>query len=68
MDHDFDLGIYTQEHNKILDLTASIDLFYKPSGAGGGDLGVIISDDALKMKTLGNELSNMNHYVIDLRK
>ena len=68
LDHDFDLGIYTQEHNKILDLAESIDLFYKPSGAGGGDLGVIISDDALKMKKFSNELSNMNHYVIDLRK
>ena len=68
LDHDFDLGIYTQEHNKILDLAESIDLFYKPSGAGGGDLGVIISDDALKMEKFGNELSNMNHYVIDLRK
>ena len=68
LDHDFDLGIYTQEHNKILDLAESIDLFYKPSGAGGGDLGIIISDDALKMEKFGNELSNMNHYVIDLRK
>ena len=68
LDHDFGLGIYTQEHNKILDLADSVDLFYKPSGAGGGDLGVIISDDALKMKTFSNELSNMNHYVIDLRK
>ena len=68
LDHDFDLGIYTQEHNKILDLAESVDLFYKPSGAGGGDLGVIISDDALKMKKFGNELSNMNYYIVDLRK
>ena len=68
LDHDFDLGIYTQEHNKILDLAESVDLFYKPSGAGGGDLGVIISDDALKIKKFSNKLANMNHYVINLRK
>ncbi|MDC0186070.1 hypothetical protein OAK03_04475 [Gammaproteobacteria bacterium] len=68
LDHDFDLGIYTQEHNKILDLAESIDLFYKPSGAGGGDLGIIISDDALKIKKFSKKLSNMNHYVINLRK
>ena len=68
LDYDLDIGIYTQEHNKISDLAESIDLFYKPSGAGGGDLGVIISDDALKIKKFGNELSNMNHYVINLRK
>ena len=67
LDHDFGLGIYTQEHNKILDLAESIDLFYKPSGAGGGDLGVIISDDELKIKKFSNELSDMNHYVIELR-
>jgi phosphomevalonate kinase len=68
LDHDFDLGIYTQEHNKILDLAESLGLFYKPSGAGGGDLGILISDDAIKMKKLCNALSKINHYVIDLRK
>lgn len=67
LDHDFNLGIYTQEHNKILDLAELIDVFYKPSGAGGGDLGVIISDDELKIKKISNELSDMNHYVIELR-
>ena len=44
-----DIGIYTQVHADIQNIASRHNVFYKPSGAGGGDIGLAFSSslDAL---------------------
>ena len=44
-----DIGIYTQVHADIQNIASTHNVFYKPSGAGGGDIGLAFSSslDAL---------------------
>ncbi len=44
-----DIGIYTQVHADIQNTASTHNVFYKPSGAGGGDIGLAFSSslDAL---------------------
>lgn len=39
------LGIFAAGHDKLADLAASSDVVYKPCGAGGGDIGIVMSED-----------------------
>ena len=68
LDNDFDIGIYTEEHKNLSEIAESLGLLYKPSGAGGGDLGFVMSDDLLKMKQFGNIIKEMDHTIIELNK
>lgn len=46
---DLNLGIFDAGHAALVDLAASVDLVYKPCGAGGGDIGIVLagqSDDS----------------------
>jgi phosphomevalonate kinase len=40
---DLDLSIFDAGHEQLTDLAADRDLVYKPCGAGGGDIGVILA-------------------------
>ena len=66
LDNDFEIGIYTEEHKNISELAESLGLFYKPSGAGGGDLGFVISDDLLKMRQFQRIMRKIKHPIIEL--
>ena len=50
---DFDrhanLGIYTQAHSQLTRLAIEHRVLYKPCGAGGGDIGMVISDDPSRL-------------------
>ena len=50
----------------ISELAESLGLFYKPSGAGGGDLGFVISDDLLKMRQFQRIMRKIKHPIIEL--
>jgi len=63
----YHLGIYTDEHKDLENLASQSGLFYKPSGAGGGDLGFILSDSEIKVKKLLMKIKKKNLEVIDLR-
>jgi len=39
---DHDLGIFDAGHGELADLANSVDLVYKPCGAGGGDIGIVL--------------------------
>ena len=44
---DHDLGIFDAGHDELADFAASFGVVYKPCGAGGGDIGIVLaSDDA----------------------
>jgi len=63
----YDLGIYTDEHRDLANEASKLGLFYKPSGAGGGDLGFILTDDETKLKQLLTLIKDKNYQIMDLR-
>ena len=63
----FDLGIYTDEHQKLINLANESEMFYKPSGAGGGDLGFILSNNEKELREFLVKLRDSNFQTIDLR-
>jgi len=63
----FNLGIFTDEHKRLIDLARSANIFYKPSGAGGGDLGLVITDSEKKLTQFLTKLSDNKYQTIDLR-
>ena len=67
LNENFNLGIFTDEHKWLIDLARSADIFYKPSGAGGGDLGLVITNSEKKLTHFLSVLSDSNFPVIDLR-
>jgi phosphomevalonate kinase len=44
-----ELGIYSDPHAQLDHLAIDAEVVYKPCGAGGGDIGVAISDDAARL-------------------
>ncbi len=42
---DHDLGIFDAGHDLLAELALAEDVLYKPCGAGGGDIGIVIGDD-----------------------
>ena len=43
LDNAAGLGIFSSEHRQLQQLARSLDLLYKPCGAGGGDIGMAIA-------------------------
>jgi phosphomevalonate kinase len=42
---DHDLGIFDAGHGALVDAAEEMGLIYKPCGAGGGDIGVVLGSD-----------------------
>ena len=55
LDSKFQVGIFNY-HHEMMKLAKSMNIFYKPSGAGGGDLGLIVSDDKAKINLICEKL------------
>ena len=62
----FNLGIFTNEHKGFIDLARRLDIFYKPSGAGGGDLGLVITNNENKLTQFLKNVSDKKYQTIDL--
>ncbi len=43
---DHDLGIFDAGHGALVDVAKKMGIVYKPCGAGGGDVGIALADDA----------------------
>ena len=67
LDQRYHLGIYTDEHQALANLAKKSGVFYKPSGAGGGDLGFILTNNELKFKEFIVKLQDTNYNTLDLR-
>ena len=55
MDNKFKIGIFNN-HRALIKLARDGDVFYKPSGSGGGDIGLLISDDKEKLDRICEKL------------
>ena len=46
------LGIFTEPHQRLRELANRSQVVYKPCGAGGGDIGIAVSDDSDHLEEL----------------
>lgn len=58
--------IVSKNHQEISDLVTTSGGVYKPSGAGGGDLGVAFSNSLKTQEVISKNLENTNFKIINL--
>ena len=56
MDNKFNIGVF-KNHHELIKISRDGDVFYKPSGSGGGDIGLLISDDKEKLDRIFEKLN-----------
>ena len=60
------MPIISDRHRQIHDLVQNAGAFYKPSGAGSGDIGLAISDDASIIRQVKQALQEKDIYSLDV--
>ncbi len=63
-DHDANLNIFTHDHLRLATIAARSDVIYKPCGAGGGDIGIAISNDAGALEAFTDIVSKESYVVL----
>ena len=53
------IGIYTQVHADIQNIASRHNVFYKPSGAGGGDIGLAFSSSLEALSYFSDAISKI---------
>ena len=61
------IDIFTPEHVQIGGLASRFGVAYKPSGAGGGDLGLAVTGEALALAEFRKALSSTSFAALDLK-
>ena len=54
-----DIGIYTQVHTEVQNIASRYNVFYKPSGAGGGDIGLAFGSSLDELNNFSDEISKV---------
>lgn len=62
-----DLGIFNAGHAELVILAGKHGAVYKPCGAGGGDVGIVLSTNTLSIKGFVNDAMAMGFQPLDLR-
>jgi len=65
-DVDYNLGIFDAGHAVLADKAESLEVVYKPCGAGGGDLGIAISSDPSELAAFVDTARQHNFKLMDL--
>ena len=65
MDNVFNLGIFNN-HHELIKLSKDEDVFYKPSGSGGGDIGLLISNDELKLEKVCKKIESNGIHIFEI--
>jgi phosphomevalonate kinase len=61
---DHDLGIFDAGHDELADAAMADGLIYKPAGAGGGDIGVLLGASEAELDAFVERRSDLIHEVI----
>jgi len=64
---EIDMPILSQEHRRLRRLAAESGVRYKPSGAGGGDLGIAFAVDPVAMQEMAARAEAEGFAVLDLQ-
>ncbi len=65
-DVDHKLGIFDAGHAALADSAKTSEIVYKPCGAGGGDLGIAISNDKSELAAFVDIARQQNFKIMDL--
>ena len=63
---DHDLGIFDAGHSELWNTARAMDLIYKPCGAGGGDVGIVLGIDDAALEEFAGKLTS-DQAVLDAR-
>ena len=66
MDQAADLGIYGSAHRQLSELANPAQVVYKPCGAGGGDIGIAVSDDTAALQQFMTLAAQQSFLTLDL--
>lgn len=62
-----DLGIFDAGHAELVKLAGNHGAVYKPCGAGGGDIGIVLSTDTSCISAFVDEAAALGYQALDLR-
>ncbi len=62
---DHDLGIFDAGHAELVEAAQSAGINYKPCGAGGGDIGIVLAKDAVAIQAFVDNALTAEHRVLD---
>lgn len=65
--HHIEMPVVSPEHQKIADLVYDFGAVYKPSGAGGGDLGIAFVRSAEDLTDLASQIQKAGFEIVHLR-
>jgi phosphomevalonate kinase len=63
---DHDLGIFDAGHDGLADLAGSLDVVYKPCGAGGGDIGIVMASDDMAISRFCDQVGKNGFQELDV--
>ena len=61
------IPVITKEHKQIYEIAKSFGTYYKSSGAGGGDLGILFATDKFVVKNVNDELKRKGFETIEIQ-
>ncbi len=64
---DHDLGIFDAGHDELTDAAMADGLIYKPAGAGGGDIGMLLGRRDAELDAFLERRAHLVHGVLDCR-
>jgi len=63
---DHDLGIFDAGHEGLVQLAADAGVVYKPCGAGGGDIGIVLTDNRDAMTAFCEQAAQQSFQILDI--
>jgi phosphomevalonate kinase len=66
-DVDHSLGIFDAGHSALANIADSTDVVYKPCGAGGGDLGIVVTRNTAALSSFVQAAKERGFKLMDLR-
>lgn len=67
LNNEISLPVITEEHQRIYDIARANDSFYKSSGAGGGDLGILFATDHFIINKVSAELKKNGFETLEIK-
>lgn len=68
VDSEAELAIWSTQHETMHLLATEVGALYKPSGAGGGDVGVAVATEPQNLAALRRKVTDLPVTVLDLQK
>jgi phosphomevalonate kinase len=63
---DHDLGIFDAGHEGLVQSAAAAGVVYKPCGAGGGDIGIVLTDNRDAMTAFCEQVAQQSFQMLDI--